>query len=151
MDLPDLNQFPTLEILNMNIFQNNINLSSITEWDLSNCINLKEVNGFFYGNRYVTKITFPNSVETFGNMLFYNCSKLTEINIPTNLKYIGQNTFYNTSLLNKLDFSNNNITCKYSSPFAYSCAEEIKLNEISFTSMSSFNNCRNLKVVDLSN
>ncbi len=50
----------------------------------------------FYGNKTLTSVVIPDSVDTIGHNAFYNCANLINISFPEELCSIGINAIYNT-------------------------------------------------------
>lgn len=58
----------------------------------------------FRGNRAVSKILLPDTIESIGSGAFTDCAFLKSLNLPKSLRKMGENPFVNCSLL-KLDLS----------------------------------------------
>lgn len=56
----------------------------------------------FKGNKELTSITLPNSIQTIGAFAFEDCSNLSSINIPKSLKSIGEKAFNGCTGLKKV-------------------------------------------------
>lgn len=50
----------------------------------------------FYGNKTLTSVVIPDSIESIGHNAFYNCRNLSDISFPDELCSIGINAFYGT-------------------------------------------------------
>ncbi len=58
----------------------------------------------FKGNKTLTSVTLPDSIQEIEEGAFYNCSALASINFPISLGFIGDNAFYNCDKLTEVAF-----------------------------------------------
>lgn len=66
--------------------------------------------GAFSGNKKLTVVNIPSSVETIGDNAFKNCTKLKKVTIPKNVKSIGKNSFAGCSALTSVTFKGTKVT-----------------------------------------
>ncbi len=50
-------------------------------------------NSSFYGNDYITKVTFPVSLDSISHIAFYGCEKLDEVVFTDRIEFIGNAAF----------------------------------------------------------
>lgn len=64
-------------------------------------------DGAFQNNTQITKVSFPDTVETIGENAFAGCSGLIEIDFGSNIKTIGENAFTNCDNVNYITYIRN--------------------------------------------
>lgn len=104
----------------------------------SGCFSLKEVNvpshvvsigEFAFDQVKMSKIDFPETLESIGQNAFQSCNKLTSIVLPTSLKSLGDRAF-------ALCGSLTNIWCKANIPPVYVTAQGYESDGTPFTSVN---------------
>lgn len=80
------------------------NCTNLTQLDLSNCKNLKEIGKNAFANSYITSLTIPSSVEVIKETAFKGSKALKEVLFEenSNLKTIEKYAFQQCTLLEKL-------------------------------------------------
>lgn len=64
-------------------------------------------NSAFFGNEYLEKVSFPNSLETIQHLGFAECTALKEVEFNVGLKWIGNSAFQGCSSLKKVRLPGN--------------------------------------------
>lgn len=124
----------------------------------------------FINCQNLTNVAIPDGVTSIGDYAFYNCSGLVSATVPSSVKYIGSSVFsslYNNTYLEMFNYegsagewltiiNNSNIEENYSLPNIN--AENFYINgdltipsDIAEIPAYSFQNCKNLKSITLSN
>lgn len=107
-------------------------------------------NSAFKNNNYLKKITFNSFVTEIEDYAFYGTKKLEEIKNITNVKKVGNYAFANSSIKNII-FSNT-IQSLGTNIFENSKIENFSFpSSITSVPKYTFNNCKNLKNVNLNN
>ena len=126
--------------------------STLTEIDLSNCTNLKTLDGTFYECKSLVKVILPEGLTSINGNAFSNCETLTTVNFPKSLQSISGWSFNNTKL-EKVDLSE---LTELQSIGSYAFYDNKELTEVLFPSSleklenNAFYNCPKLTSVDLS-
>lgn len=122
-----------------NILIDNIDCN-IENYAFMNCLNLKtvnitvkcEINDRVFNNSSVEEVNITNT-EILNNACFYNCYNLKKVNIPR-VKKLNNFVFTNCINLSSVNTDLENTIC---------------LNDVEFT--NDFDNCKNIKYVNLNN
>ena len=126
--------------------------TTLSEIDLSECTNLKTLEGTFSNCKSLVKVILPEGLTSISGNAFSNCEALTTINFPKSLQSISGWTFNNTKL-EKVDLSELTELQSIGNYAFYDCQE---LTEVLFPSSlekmenNAFYNCQKLTSVDLS-
>ncbi len=104
----------------------------------------------FKGNRYLSKITLPNSIDSIGDRAFCSCDNLRKVNIPNSVRYFGEGVFYNSKSIKSIELPNsiNGISSRLFSDCSSLSKVELPKN-IKIISSCAFENCTNLKKIVL--
>jgi len=64
-------------------------------------------NSAFYGNDYITRVTFPASLDSISHIAFYGCTKLDDIVFNDTIGFIGNSAFEKCSNLKNIQLYGN--------------------------------------------
>ena len=70
-------------------------------------------NGLFQGNESITKVSFPDTLQSIGSSAFRNCTALTSITLPVNLTSIGTDAFINCTALSSITVNSEELSLNY--------------------------------------
>ncbi|WP_157150935.1 leucine-rich repeat domain-containing protein [Brachyspira sp. SAP_772] len=113
----DIKQNNTLEKINTVITRNAY--SEGISLDLSETTIIEIPDNSFYGNKYLSYVTLPETLTSIGNNVFGNAEKLIEINFPSALTKIGEGAFRSCINLREVDLQYTKITTLSPQIFAY--------------------------------
>lgn len=94
-------------------------------------------------------ISIPETVKTISDYAFYSCSNLRSIVIPNSVETIGNYAFWGNKALNEISLSTS-LKSIGRLCFEWCNIENITLpRNLSYFSVSAFNNCENLKAINV--
>ena len=103
----------------------------------------------FYGCSSLEKIHFSDGLSTLGQSVCYDCSKLSEVHLSGNLLSIENSAFYNTSNLRKINLPQS--LTRIDNGAFYNCGIDSLILPLRLSTLGSyaFQECKNLKYIEL--
>ena len=117
----------------------------------NNAYTVTNMDGVFYGDKTITKVTLPKSVTSLSSMsgTFNGCSNLSTVENTSQIETLSGNDFNGCKSITFIDLS----SCKTIGSSSFSgCSnlKEVKLGKCENISYNAFQDCNNLQTINVS-
>jgi len=119
------------------LIPNHLGITSIGDWAFGNCTGL-------------TAVTIPESITRIESTAFRGCTNLTDVNIPDTLTYIGEYAFEGCAGLTQISIPNSTLFLGRGAFLDCIGLTEVSVsNNTDYDNLTVFENCPNLKILNL--